>query len=138
MNDTTRDNLTDRSIWTRGLYTVFFAIAYAIAEALVSLIAVVQFILALVSGQANASLLKLGASLSVYLYQIVQFVTFNDERLPFPFNEWPDEQPGTGSPWARASADAEPAPSAATTAPPAVSTDSSKDDSVGDSPEQKS
>lgn len=102
MDETRKENLSNRNIWTRGLYTVFFTIAYTIAETLVALTAIAQFVLALVTGRTNDALLKLGAGLSVYLYQVVQFVTFNDERLPFPFSDWPDEQPGTKSPWTQA------------------------------------
>lgn len=109
MDQTTKDRLTDRNIWARVLYMLLFVIAYAVAEVLLTVVVVFQFIAALVTGRINESLHRFGANLSTYVYQILQFATFNDERLPYPFSDWPDEKPGA-SPW---SADAE-----AATAPP--------------------
>ena len=95
----TKEHLTDRNIWVRGLYMAFFALAYAVAEMLVVFVAVFQFVVALVTGSVNAAALKFGANLSAYITQILRFVTFNDEQLPFPFADWPDAETGD-TPWA--------------------------------------
>ena len=99
MESSTKENLTDRSKWVRFLYMVFFAIAYAVAELLFWLVTLFQAVVVLVSGRANEAALTFGHNLSVYIYQIVQFETFNDEYLPFPFNEWPDETADADNPW---------------------------------------
>lgn len=98
MNDRHRSAFGDRRIWMRGLYMLFFAIAYTIAELLVGLVALFQFVVVLFTGTVDERVLRFGRNLSAYAFQIWQFVTFNDERLPFPFSEWPDETPGDG-PW---------------------------------------
>jgi hypothetical protein len=38
-------------------------------------------------------LLKLGQGLASYIYQIVQFLNFNSEHLPYPFSGWPRAEP---------------------------------------------
>ena len=98
MEIATKERLTDRTIWVRLLYTIIFAIAYAVAETIVVLVAIFQFLSAVVTGNVNEAALRFGANLSAYVYHILQFVTFNDEALPFPFSDWPDEEPGE-SPW---------------------------------------
>ena len=93
MEDEMKERLTSRDLWIRALYMVFFTIAYSVAEIVLSLLVVFQFFAILFTGSANAPLLKLGHNLSTYIYQIVQFETFNTEERPFPFSDWPDDTP---------------------------------------------
>ena len=93
MEDEMKERLTSRDLWIRALYMVFFMIAYSVAEIVLSLLVVFQFFAILFTGSANAPLLKLGHNLSTYIYQIVQFETFNTEQKPFPFSDWPDDTP---------------------------------------------
>ena len=95
MDTATKDRLGNRNLWLRLLHMVLFAIAYTIAEAIIVCIAIFQFLSALFTGSVNAMLLRFGTNLSHYMYEILQFVTFNDEQLPFPFSEWPDREPGS-------------------------------------------
>ena len=109
MNQQIRQRLTRGDIWMRALYMVLFAIAYSIAELLITVVVIVQFIIILLSGTANEALLRLGRNLSQYVYQILCFVTFNSETMPFPFASWPDEEPG-GHRWLEPAQAVEPAP----------------------------
>ena len=84
MEQSTKDRLSDRSIWVRILYMLIFVVAYAVAEAVLTVVIVFQFLAALITGRVNEALHQFGANLSVYVLQILQFATFNDERLPFP------------------------------------------------------
>jgi len=89
-----KERLTRRSVWLRALYMVLFAIAYAVAELLVTVVVVVQFFFVLFSGSANEPLLRFGNNLSVYIYRLLRFQTFKTESRPFPFADWPDEKVG--------------------------------------------
>jgi hypothetical protein len=91
MDEEIRQRLGSKDLWIRALYMVFFAIVSVIARAVISLLALVQFIAILFTGRANEPLLQLGNNLSVYVAQIIRFVTFNTETQPFPFSPWPDE-----------------------------------------------
>jgi hypothetical protein len=95
MEEVMKQRLTSRNLWTRALYMLFFVLAYGIAEAVVAVVVIVQFIFLLISGRANENLLVFGNNLSTYVRQILQFQTFNSEHLAYPFGDWPDE--GLGS-----------------------------------------
>lgn len=93
-----KSRLTSRDLWIRALYMLFFVIAYSVAELVITLIVLFQFVSVLFTGSANTSLLKFGHNLSTYVYQVFRFLTFNTEMHPFPFSDWPDETP-EGSRW---------------------------------------
>ncbi len=78
-----------RNIWIRGLYMLLMAFLWQLSEAVLCVVAVVQFILALVSNAPNDRLSSFGRSLSRYVQQIAAFETFASEEIPFPFSDWP-------------------------------------------------
>ena len=98
MDDSTRERLVDGNIWLRGLHMVIFLIAYNIAEIIVVLLAVFQFLSVLITGRANEPLLRLGKNLSIYIEEVWEFLTFNSEIRPFPWEPWPNEEAG-GENW---------------------------------------
>ena len=110
MDQETKSRLSDRSIWVRILYMVILVIAYSVAEAVLVVVSIFQFLTVLFTGSVNEALQRFGANLSSYQYAILQFATFNREDLPFPFNDWPDVEPGD-TPWS-----AQPTPDANDTA----------------------
>ena len=94
MKENTRENLVRRDIWIRALYMLLFAIVYSVAEAIIVLLAIFQVVALLISGQVNELLLRFGKNLSVFMFDILEFQTFNSEIKPFPFSPWPDEEHG--------------------------------------------
>ena len=94
MKENTRENLVRRDIWIRALYMLLFAIVYSVAEAIIVLLAIFQFVALLITGQVNELLLRFGKNLSVFMFDILEFQTFNSEIKPFPFSPWPDEEHG--------------------------------------------
>jgi hypothetical protein len=78
-----------RNIWIRGLSMVLMAFAYHLSGTLMVIVAILQFVLTLVNETPNKRLLAFGQSLGLYLQQIVYFLTFSSENVPFPFNDWP-------------------------------------------------
>jgi hypothetical protein len=93
MDNDVKNNIKQASIWKRGLYMLLLAIFYSLAEVVLFAVIIFQFLLKLVTGEVNQRLLKLGQSLAIYIYQIVQFQNFNSERKPYPFNAWPKSEP---------------------------------------------
>lgn len=93
MDEQMKSRLTSRDVWARGLYLIFFAIAWGLSELLLSVCVLFQFLTVLFTGSANERLLQFGENLSRYHYQIARFVSFNSEEKPFPFSDWPDETP---------------------------------------------
>ena len=88
-----KKNLQDKTTWTRGLYMLLFIFCYGIAKAVIFAVVILQFLLTLFTRRANARLLKLGQGLSSYIYQILQFLTYNTEYHPYPMGAWPKGEP---------------------------------------------
>jgi len=98
MEDKTREHMIDGSIWKRGLYMLLFAVAYNVVEAMMALIAVFQFFCVLITGRVNEPLLQFAKNGSIYIQEVLEFLTFNSEIKPFPFTAWPNEA-HTGEAW---------------------------------------
>lgn len=98
MKESTRQRLVSGDIWIRALYMALFAIAYSIAKLIIVFLVIFQFVAVLFTRRANEPLLQFGKNLSIYIFEILEFQTFNTELRPFPFSPWPDEEPG-GEEW---------------------------------------
>lgn len=97
MNDGIKQNIRERKVWLRGLYMLLFLIFYSVAKVIVFAVIAFQFLITLVTGSSNERLVQLGQSLSTYLYQILMFLTFNNDQHPYPFSEWPKGAPNTAA-----------------------------------------
>ena len=98
MDEQTKANLGNDSIWIRLMYMLLLGLAYTVAEAVYLIVVIFQWLAALVTGQVNRPLHEFGANLSRYIYEILRFQTFNTEQKPFPFSDWPNEVAGD-TPW---------------------------------------
>ena len=90
MDNEMKSSLTALDTWLRGLYMLLFTVIYSVTEFVLGLIVVFQFIHVLFSRTTNERLLDFSSDLSVYIYQILQFLTFNSEAKPYPFAVWPN------------------------------------------------
>ncbi len=97
MSNGVKDNIKKSSTWIRGLYMLLFAIFCSVAEAVLSVVVVFQFTLKLFTGNTNDRLRKFGQSIATYIYQILQFLSFNTEAHPYPFGAWPKGEPKAAS-----------------------------------------
>lgn len=93
MDSDFKDNLKNQSTWKRALYILVFLVCYALAEVVVYAVVIFQLLLKLFTGHTNDRLHKLGQSLSTYVYQILQYITFNSDYQPYPFGAWPRREP---------------------------------------------
>ncbi len=82
-------NQVPESIWLRGLYMLLFALLYSVAEVVLWTVVLVQFIYRIFNDETQPRLLELGASVAQYIYQVLRFLSFNTEVMPFPFSDWP-------------------------------------------------
>jgi len=89
MNDTPDLPTINRNIWIRGLFMLLMALAYQVSGTVVWFVTVIQFLIMLLNDTPNARLVSFGRSMGRYLNQIVNFLTFVTEEIPFPFNDWP-------------------------------------------------
>jgi nucleoside recognition membrane protein YjiH len=92
MDETTATPATPESkrpIWVRLIYMLLMGILFHLAEAVMWIVAVIQFVLALLSDRPNERLVAFGRSLGRYVGQIAAFMAFATEEVPFPFSDWP-------------------------------------------------
>lgn len=78
-----------RNIWMRGLFMLLMGLAFQVSGTVLCIVVVIQFVLALLNDAPNARLVSFGCSMGNYLRQIVNYLTFATEVMPFPFSEWP-------------------------------------------------
>ncbi len=90
MREEIKQSLQKNEILVRGLFMLFFIVIYSISKFLIIGIMLFQLVTVLLAEKPNEQILKFSQSLSVYIYQIVQFLSFNNEQRPFPFSKWPD------------------------------------------------
>jgi len=91
-----KNNLRKRQTWLRGVYMLLFIVIYHVAEFVIGAVVLLQFLFTLFSGNTNLQLLRFGQNLSQYVYEILRFLTFNSEDMPFPFRDWPASDSGDG------------------------------------------
>ncbi|MDO8263451.1 MAG: DUF4389 domain-containing protein [Gallionella sp.] len=89
MNGSTETPVNKRNIWMRGLFMLLMALALHVGGTVLGVIAVIQFVIMLLNDTPNERLAKFGRSLARYFQQIVNFLSFATEDIPFPFNDWP-------------------------------------------------
>ena len=83
-----REIVTSRSTWLRLIYMSLFAAIFGLTEALILVIAVVQFVSKLVRGEEFERLAQIGGEIGDYFRAIILFLTYRTETMPYPFGEW--------------------------------------------------
>lgn len=91
MDDEVKKNISDTSVWQRGLFMMLFVMVLWAAKFVLLVVVFIQFLVVLFSGEKNEQLLSFGGSLSRYLLQVSMFLTYNQDEKPFPFERWPTE-----------------------------------------------
>ncbi|OIO71501.1 MAG: DUF4389 domain-containing protein [Zetaproteobacteria bacterium CG12_big_fil_rev_8_21_14_0_65_55_1124] len=84
-----KENLKDGNVWVRLLFMVLFAVIYSVAEVVLAMVIVFQFLCVLVSGERNDRALSLGSQIAAYIYQVLRYLTYNLDERPYPFADWP-------------------------------------------------
>ena len=84
------DHLRQPAAWIRVVFMLAFAVfLYLVIAPVILVLMVVQALFAVITGEENENLRLLGSALTVYVSQILEFVTYNSETKPFPFSDFP-------------------------------------------------
>ncbi len=78
-----------RNIWMRGLFMLIFAALFGLAETVLVVVAVIQFLWMVFAKEKNAGLADFGQSLGHWLAQVAEFQTASTDDKPFPWAKWP-------------------------------------------------
>jgi hypothetical protein len=75
---------------TRILYMAFFALVFWVLCWALALTALAQLLTcALSGGRPGSELARLGRGLGSYARQVIEFLTFASDIVPYPFGAWP-------------------------------------------------
>ena len=75
-------------IWMRGLMMLILAFMFALAETVLAVVAVVQFLWMLFAKEKNTLLSDFGSSLGKWLSDVARFQSGATEDKPFPWAKW--------------------------------------------------
>ena len=84
-----KENVFKQGKWLRLLYVLLFLFIYTWAYLVLWLVAILQFLFNLFTNSPNLNLSNLGAGFRVYMVQIINFVTYQEQEKPFPFSDFP-------------------------------------------------
>jgi hypothetical protein len=73
----------------RVLYMFLFAVVFWIVSWALALTAIAQLLVRLSTGRASPELARFGGGLGRYTMQIIEYLTFVTERVPYPMGEFP-------------------------------------------------
>jgi hypothetical protein len=83
---------TRRQTGIRVLAALFFVIVvWSIVEVIMLLAVIFQIIYALIEEKPNAWVSGFANRTIAYFYRVLRYLTFNEERVPFPFSRFPGE-----------------------------------------------
>jgi hypothetical protein len=83
------DNLKQPSVWVRIILMFAFAVVLYPVFLVLLVLMIAQMLFVIITGESNANLRSLGVALSVYIFQIVQFMSYVTDVKPFPFSDFP-------------------------------------------------
>ncbi len=88
MDTELKENLGSKDAWRRLLYMLLYVVIFELVSVVLALLVLVQIVLTLLTGGANARLKHLGDDLGAYLHRSVAFLAYTTEDMPYPFSPW--------------------------------------------------
>src|SRR4029079_7830499 len=82
----------DSAVWMRGLYMLLLVLAFGVAQTLLCVTAIAQFLWLLFAGEANSTIAQFVASLSRWLADTARYLSCASDAKPFPWAPWPPAQ----------------------------------------------
>ena len=93
MSDDLKENVMDTNIWLRLVFMLLFGVIFGATRLILVTVVAIQFLWVLFSGKRNQQLLSFANQLATFIYQIYRYLSFNTETRPFPFGEFPSDEP---------------------------------------------
>jgi energy-coupling factor transporter transmembrane protein EcfT len=84
-----KQNLFNPTTWVRSFFMLLYGFIFYVAVHVLIIVILFQFCVTLLAGKLNERLLPIGQSLSMYIYQILLYISYNSDEKPFPFASWP-------------------------------------------------
>jgi len=77
-----------KDIWLRGFFMLVLMILFSLAQTLMWLTAIAQFLWLLIARERNPFVAEFGAALGHWLQMSARFQAGLSEDKPFPFSRW--------------------------------------------------
>ncbi len=91
MNETSELAITRKSILLRCLYTVVYLIAFEIITTIIQVTVLFQYLYLFIAKRYSNPVRNFSNRISSYGYQMLRYISLNDNLRPFPFGEFPPE-----------------------------------------------
>jgi hypothetical protein len=78
-------NLKSRDTWVRLVFMLIYSAVLSVTTIVATAIIVLGFLIVLVTGERNEQLKFAGNAVAEYVREILRYLTFNEDRKPFPF-----------------------------------------------------
>jgi len=92
MENTVEARTSSRQVWLRGLFMLLFVVGLGASQAILNLVALLQFGWLLFTGGANRQLAQFGKSLAKWMAEAARFQSAASEDKPFPWAPWPSAE----------------------------------------------
>ena len=87
-----KSSFGDATVWMRGLYMLLLVLAFGVAQMLLCVTAIAQFLWLLFASEANSQIAQFGNSLSRWLADAARYLSCASDMKPFPWAPWPPAQ----------------------------------------------
>ena len=85
------ENIKEPSIWVNFFLKVIYLIFLNFIIPFLGFITLLQLLFSLGSKKPNNNLISFSKKISIYIYQIINFITYSSDERPWPFNAFPDK-----------------------------------------------
>ena len=85
------ENIKESSIWVNFFLKVIYLIFLNFIIPFLGFITLLQLLFSLGSKKPNDNLISFSKKISIYIYQIINFITYSSDERPWPFNPFPDK-----------------------------------------------
>ena len=85
------ENIKEPSIWVNFFLKVIYLIFLNFIIPFLGFITLLQLLFSLGSKKPNNNLISFSKKISIYIYQIINFITYSSDERPWPFNVFPDK-----------------------------------------------
>ena len=87
-------NVKEKSTWVRLFFMLVLVFLYGLSRFVIGAVVVIQFFYVLLTGNTKDQLKSFGHSLAIYSFEVIDYLTFNSDKKPFPFEgAWPTSLP---------------------------------------------
>lgn len=84
------ENLKDKKNWQRLLLIFLYIFIFGLVKTLVVALGIFQFGYLVITGELNRQVKDFCGVLSVYIKEIIEYITLISDEKPFPVGQWPE------------------------------------------------